>query len=72
MCCRLKNSIPSKDELEKEVQTLKEHLVSLNSPVVFSHNDLLLKNIIYNKEKGKDISYFDLSLKICAYMINKC
>lgn len=55
---KLKSCIPSKDVLEMEIQTLKEHLVLLNSPVVFSHNDLLLKNVIYNEEK-EEVTFID-------------
>lgn len=38
--------------LRQEVEVLKAHLESLGSPIVFCHNDLLLKNIIYNEKKG--------------------
>lgn len=55
---RFKSCIPPKDILEQEIKTLKEHLVLLDSPVVFSHNDLLLKNVIYNKEKN-DVTFID-------------
>ncbi|XP_054723170.1 ethanolamine kinase 1-like [Uloborus diversus] len=55
---RLRSCIPSREELEAEVETLKEHLVPLDSPVVFSHNDLLLKNVIYNKEKH-EVTFID-------------
>lgn len=70
--------IKSKDELRKELDALKEHLESLNSPVVFCHNDLLLKNIIYNKEKGcvyfidheyamYNYEHFELGNHFCEY-----
>lgn len=38
--------------LERELAWLKEHLPQLDSPVVFCHNDLLCKNIIYDSTKG--------------------
>ncbi|KAK2579824.1 hypothetical protein KPH14_007510 [Odynerus spinipes] len=38
--------------LEKEYQFLKETLSKTNSPVVFSHNDLLLGNVIYNRDEN--------------------
>ncbi|XP_060628987.2 ethanolamine kinase 2 isoform X1 [Anolis sagrei] len=44
--------IPSLEVLEEEIHWMKEHLSQLRSPVVFCHNDLLSKNIIYNKEEG--------------------
>lgn len=50
--------MPSKDALIKEVEYLKKHLIELNSPIVFCHNDLLLKNIIYN-EKTNNVSFID-------------
>ncbi|CAO2617982.1 Ethanolamine kinase 2 [Lemmus lemmus] len=36
----------------EELSWLKEHLSQLESPVVFCHNDLLCKNIIYDSAKG--------------------
>ncbi|CAO2617992.1 Ethanolamine kinase 2, partial [Lemmus lemmus] len=36
----------------EELSWLKEHLSQLESPVVFCHNDLLWKNIIYDSAKG--------------------
>lgn len=41
--------------LERELAWLKEHLSQLDSPVVFCHNDLLCKNIIYDSTKGKAV-----------------
>ncbi|XP_066481040.1 ethanolamine kinase 2 isoform X2 [Tiliqua scincoides] len=45
-------SIPSIEVLEEEICWMKEHLSQLGSPVVFCHNDLLSKNIIYNEAEG--------------------
>lgn len=50
------SEIPSKAVLVKELDEIVEALEDLHMDVVFSHNDLLLKNIIYNKEK--DIVHF--------------
>ena len=36
----------------KECQELSSHLDEFNSPVVFCHNDLVYKNIIYSEEKS--------------------
>ncbi|XP_042903874.1 ethanolamine kinase 1 [Parasteatoda tepidariorum] len=62
---RFKSCIPSKEVLEEEVSSLKEHLMTLGSPVVFCHNDLLLKNVIFNEEKDEvtfiDYEYADYS-----------
>ncbi|XP_035215187.1 ethanolamine kinase 1-like isoform X1 [Stegodyphus dumicola] len=55
---RFKSCIPSKDVLEIEINSLKKHLTTLESPVVFCHNDLLLKNVIYNKEKN-EVTFID-------------
>ncbi|XP_028590048.2 ethanolamine kinase 2 isoform X1 [Podarcis muralis] len=44
--------IPSLEVLEEEIRWMKEHLSQLRSPIVFCHNDLLSKNIIYNKAEG--------------------
>jgi hypothetical protein len=41
----------SKTELLAEAAQLKERLGSAASPVVFSHNDALLANIVYQQEK---------------------
>ncbi|CAL1269132.1 unnamed protein product [Larinioides sclopetarius] len=76
---RYKSVIAPKDKLKEEIECLKEHLVKLESPVVFSHNDLLLKNIIYNREKDEvtfidyeyaDYNYqgFDIGNHFCEFM----
>ncbi|XP_004862227.1 ethanolamine kinase 2 isoform X2 [Heterocephalus glaber] len=48
----LSTDVPKVEVLERELAWLKEHLSQLNSPVVFCHNDLLCKNIIYDSAKG--------------------
>ncbi|EFN77226.1 Ethanolamine kinase 1 [Harpegnathos saltator] len=37
--------------LEKEYQILKEELSIMESPVIYAHNDLLLTNILYNRQQ---------------------
>lgn len=37
--------------LEKEYQILKKKLLKVDSPVVYAHNDLLLTNILYNRQQ---------------------
>ncbi|XP_023496094.1 ethanolamine kinase 2 isoform X2 [Equus caballus] len=48
----LSADVPKVEVLEQELAWLKEHLSQLDSPVVFCHNDLLCKNIIYDSAKG--------------------
>ncbi|XP_026938499.1 ethanolamine kinase 2 isoform X1 [Sagmatias obliquidens] len=48
----LSADVPKVEVLERELAWLKEHLPQLDSPVVFCHNDLLCKNIIYDSTKG--------------------
>ncbi|KAL5007712.1 hypothetical protein ScPMuIL_016518 [Solemya velum] len=58
--------VKSKSELLEEFELLKSHTEKLNCPVVFSHNDLLLKNIIYNK-KTESVSFIDLEYAMFNY-----
>ncbi|XP_056908047.1 ethanolamine kinase 2 isoform X2 [Takifugu flavidus] len=44
--------VPSFGILSGEMETLKRHLSQIDSPVVLCHNDLLIKNIIYNHTDG--------------------
>ncbi|XP_061166871.1 ethanolamine kinase 1-like [Saccostrea echinata] len=75
---KFKKKIPPKENLEAELLELEQCIESLGYPTVFSHNDLLLKNIIYNKEEGKvtfiDQEYgmynyqpFDIGNHFCEY-----
>eukprot|EP00249_Psilotum_nudum_P019045 c27071_g1_i1 orf=658-1773(-) len=41
------------DELRAEVQSVKEVSDALRAPVVFSHNDLLSGNFMFDEDKGK-------------------
>ena len=60
-CHRNGIRIPQKSELEQEVSFLKYLLPNLGSPIVFCHNDLLLKNIIYHTEPvtGPAVTFID-------------
>ena len=49
---RMNKLIGSREQMMKECQELSSHLDEFNSPVVFCHNDLMCKNIIYSEEKG--------------------
>ncbi|KFZ63758.1 Ethanolamine kinase 2, partial [Podiceps cristatus] len=45
----LQQDVPSLETLEHELAWMKETLSQLGSPVVLCHNDLLCKNIIYDR-----------------------
>ena len=51
-----KNNI-TLNRLEQEVQLLEKTLGKCSSPLVFTHNDLLLANIIVNKDEVNFIDY---------------
>ncbi|CAH1786966.1 unnamed protein product, partial [Owenia fusiformis] len=55
---RYKKGVKNRKDLERELEELKEHLETINSPVVLCHNDLLLQNIVYNEEIEK-ITFID-------------
>ncbi|KAM8891384.1 ethanolamine kinase 2 [Spinachia spinachia] len=44
--------LPSLETLSLEMESLKRHLSHIDSPTVLCHNDLLTKNIIYNRVEG--------------------
>lgn len=65
-------------KLKVEVNFLEMELPKIGSPIVFCHNDLLLKNIIYSKEKQavtfidfeySDYNYqaFDIANHFCEF-----
>ena len=73
-----KKFIPKKESLISEVNQLESCLKKLCSPVVFCHNDLLLKNIVFNSEKScvsfidfeyADYNYqaFDIANHFCEF-----
>ena len=63
--------IPSKTKLKEEMQFLQDHLTRYTrehkSLVLFSHNDLLLGNIIYNKDSDKEIKFIDYEYSCINY-----
>lgn len=54
------------DTLKNEYKKMKDKLVKLNSPVVYSHNDLLLANILYNK-KQNTVTFIDFEYTAFNY-----
>ena len=55
---RLQNHpLISKEKLTKEVQMLQDKLNGVPSPIVFTHNDLLLANIVIDGDKVSFIDY---------------
>ncbi|XP_064602456.1 ethanolamine kinase 1-like [Liolophura sinensis] len=75
---RYMKHIKPKAELQKELNEMRSCLEGLDSPVVFCHNDLLCKNIIYNKQYDTvsciDYEYgalnyeaFDIGNHFCEY-----
>ncbi|XP_001628002.2 probable ethanolamine kinase isoform X2 [Nematostella vectensis] len=75
---RFKEVLGSKAHLLEEVKLLNSKLDKLESAIVFAHNDLLCKNIIYNKDKDSvctiDFEYanpnpiaYDIANHFCEY-----
>jgi len=75
---RLDDRSISKAMLRQEIDCLHAVLPHIGSPVVFCHNDLLFKNIIYDKHKDKvtfidfeyqDFNYqaFDIANHFCEF-----
>ncbi|XP_044730625.1 ethanolamine kinase 1 [Chrysoperla carnea] len=63
---RFETLCPSKSVITKELALLKSNLEQLNSPIVFTHNDLLLGNIIYNDENNS-VSFIDFEYAAYNY-----
>lgn len=55
---KFKKLIEPYNVLEREYQFLKDELSSVNSKVVFAHNDLLLGNVLYN-QKENSVTFID-------------
>ncbi|VVD05714.1 unnamed protein product [Leptidea sinapis] len=55
---RFAKKFGSKTRLWIEYERLKSHLMRTESPLVFAHNDLLLRNVIYNDCQGI-VSFID-------------
>ena len=51
-----RGEMPSFETLSAEMESLKRHLSQIDSPTVLCHNDLLTKNIIYDKNEGRNSS----------------
>ncbi|KAJ8299001.1 hypothetical protein KUTeg_023061 [Tegillarca granosa] len=75
---RFEEHIKSTKALSKELDILRQELESMECPIVLCHNDLLLKNIIYNKQKDEvkfiDYEYampnfraYDIGNHFCEY-----
>ncbi|KAJ1917460.1 hypothetical protein H4219_003203 [Mycoemilia scoparia] len=71
------------NEIKAELELLESELTLLDSPVVFSHNDLLSANVIYNEETDEisfiDYEYgtynfrgFDIANHFCEYAGFEC
>lgn len=60
--CRFITEFPSKQELLTELESIRHKVESMQAPIVFCHNDLSAKNVIYDEEKGKEIliGWFEL------------
>lgn len=58
MCCGSFERLPLNiEQLRSEVDEMSKVLPDLGSPVVLCHNDLLLRNIIYNEEQREYTEY---------------
>ncbi|CAH3160727.1 probable ethanolamine kinase [Pocillopora verrucosa] len=75
---RFEQQAPSKAKLKEEIESLKSVLLKHKCPVVFCHNDMLCKNLLYNKDKdiilSIDYEYasmnflpFDIGNHFCEY-----
>ncbi len=53
-----KAALPSKLELAREIELMEKELGDVQSPIVFCHNDLLLGNIVINKD-GRGVTFID-------------
>lgn len=56
--CRYSSSVPPKETVQNELKWLKRMLEQLNNQLVFCHNDLLLANILYDKDENS-IQFID-------------
>ncbi len=54
----MKEIFPPIRQLKDEFAKLYKHLETLNSPIVFCHNDLLLGNVVYEKSTDR-ITFID-------------
>uniref|UniRef100_A0A1I8F7B3 ethanolamine kinase n=1 Tax=Macrostomum lignano TaxID=282301 RepID=A0A1I8F7B3_9PLAT len=61
---RFRAALPDKAALRAEVADLEAHLVPLACPVVFSHNDTLIKNFVYDRREQR---VFLIDFEYCAH-----
>ena len=54
--------------LDQEISHLEKYLTALGCPVVFSHNDLLLGNVIWDELKGS-ASFIDFEYGAANYQV---
>lgn len=70
---RLEKQAPtcSKAKLKEEIDHLKRVLLKHNCPVVFCHNDMLCKNIVYDETKGRSYKklFYDARFKCTNYLL---
>ena len=59
-------NFPPHHKIQEEINMLKKNLSKLNSPIVFTHNDLLLNNVIYCAEK-KTVAFIDYEYSALNY-----
>ena len=64
---RFSKEVCSIEKLQKEFDILKSTIESMNTTAVMSHNDLLLKNLIYDKTTGMIDNSYNLLLKKLIY-----
>lgn len=55
---RYKEMVTPKERIKEEITFLKNVLLTLDSPIVFAHNDLLLGNVIYT-EYENTVTFID-------------
>lgn len=58
--------IQSKSQLQDELKGLWHHLETLDSPVVYCHNDINPQNIIYNEDRGS-VHFIDYEFAMYNY-----
>ena len=64
--CRIEESGYTKESLNQKLNELEEHILSLKCPIVFSHNDILLGNVIWDASTEK-ASFIDYEYGDCNY-----
>lgn len=57
------------EDLKSDFKMLKTSLMNIGSPIVFSHNDLLLTNIILQRNDGHptEVSFIDYEYAMLNY-----